>query len=312
MQEVGRMGDTSGAASERPSFATRQREPMMLRLLVAMDRRYNRVKIARTAEVVFVVLLPCVSSVFASAKHGEYDVLAASAGLILTMLDVGFLYPFTVRQRLRGAQIQERFDSHVLGLALMESRTVGAPDLHEIAAGPGGAGEAIPSRFNDWYLPAFAQLRPSLDVLGCQLMNLVWDRNQRASYLNALVGLATAVGILFFALSVWRGYRFDDVVNGVLFPMLPALVWLFREVADQRETHERQQGLYELGMRLWTTHLHQPGAHGLRAGVEDLQGGIFWSRANSLPVPHAFYALLRDRYQKSAETWAADLIAQAR
>jgi hypothetical protein len=280
-------------------FVERENAQGSIRLLAAANTFYGRARTVRAVQVFAIVLIPCALSVAAAFDH-TVDLTAAFVGFLLSLIDASILYPIVKVAQRRGAQIQERFDSQVLGLPLLPSRVDGGPDSESIDAAArhtlrkAKAGEG----YRNWYAPALGRLRPPLDRLGCQRTNSVWDDGLRAWFQWILFVALVVVSSIIFGIDIYLTRPGGWLITALFFPLLPAYLWTIREVQDQREARGSRRDLRRLTCRLWDGFLDgRLSVDDVIRGSEDLQAAIFVSRATAPPVPQLLYKVLRNRFE---------------
>lgn len=274
----------------------------------ASDTYWCDVQRLRVTEFCSVVLLPAILAVIA-----QFHVAVVTAtdliAFALTILDAAIIYPLIATYRSKGAAAQNDFDAIVYQLPSPAVKYVDEEDSSEIHAAARRQNSKRAVRNRDWYSPELGTLPLKVGRLACLRETVAWDGGLRWRYVVAL-GAAfvfTAISIVIYA--TIDKMTMPDLIARVLYPLIPAIVWISRETWDQRDSARRADALRSRVARTWQ---HALGGNINDADLEGIasahQYHVFAYRERTSPVPDALYGLLRKSRTVSASDAAKDAV----
>ncbi len=197
------------------------------------------------------------------------------------------------RNKRRAANIQEQFDTNVLGLPWNET-LVGRKVPLELIHSASRSFTGDRGRLRNWY-PDTSGVPFPLDVLLCQRANLVWDWCLRRHY---AWGIAVLTSICFgsgVALAATTGQTVNDYILGVFLPSLLAYLHGIEVSKSHFRTANEKEDLGAEATALWESGLKALGALSEQQ-CRRIQDRIFLLRKTGPLVPDKWYDWLRSRY----------------
>lgn len=293
------------------NIPTEQTEPEFLKLLRA---RYNTYQAAKWAQGFFVlgsVLVPVASALLGKWECGKP--YFASAGLCLLLLDVALLDRFQKGRIIRGAKLQEEFDTKLMQLPWNEfvagDRT--APeDLRaaSVKALPRDREEEIAA----WYESCVGDVPIQIGRLVCQRTNISYDQRLRRRYGGWLLGITLTAGLALWIAALLMNPKFSDVILGFAVPYTPVLAWALREHRKQLDTASTLERLQSEFQKIWAEALHGAGSERLAMRSRQLQDAIYQHRTNAPLVFDWVYRCLRRKNEDEAHHAAQALVDEAK
>lgn len=284
----------------------KQNESDSLLLLGAQRRLYSKAKQCWTVQIIVVVVTPA-ALVITELIHPISKELVAFFGLCIAILDSLVFDEVKSSFRRHAARIQELFDCRVLQLpwpALKSSM----PDLEDVRTYAEGV-ERKPLR--DWYPASISSLPFDAARLVCQRSNCRWDCRLRCYFKRFLIGVATVLTIVCVGIGYLKNLHFNDLLLGVLVPLLPVILWSIRESRAQSEAAERATRLKDAGQEAWRK-LRSGELADCAAESRRLQDEMFEHRASSPLVFDWFYGFFQNRLESemnySAEQMAKEFL----
>ncbi len=274
----------------------------------ASDTYWCQVQRLRVTELCVVVLLPAILAVIAQFQA---TIVTATdlVAFVLTILDASIIYPLVATYRSKGTAAQNAFDAIAYQLPSPAVKYVDEEDRSEIHAAARRQSSKRSVRNRDWYSPDLGTLPLKVGRLACIRETVAWDGGLRWRYVVALGAalVLTAIGIVVYA-AIEKMTMLDLIVK-VLYPLIPAIVWISREIWDQQDSARRADALRRQVEGTWQ--------RALRGEIQDadLEGiasahqyHVFAYRERTSPVPDAFYSILRKSHTVSASDAARDAV----
>jgi hypothetical protein len=292
------------------SWLERQNSAEAISARAASDHYWDVVQRLRAAEFFIFVLIPTAIAIVAQFIHAM-DTTAAIVGFAMTIVDAGIAYPWIAMARRRAAQAQDGFDAFALWLPHSRVRQIGGPDTVEIQEAAGFQSKKRAKRNLNWYTPRLGTLPIEIGRIACMRETTSWDGGLRSRYVWSISGTIVVVVLAFFAYGVAGHLTIEEFLVRILFPLTPAILWVGREIWDNREASQTVNRLREALADLWLDAIRgRLSQETLNAQTVDLDSAIFAYRQSTPPVPDAFYGLFRSRTEVTMDRVARDLIAE--
>jgi hypothetical protein len=289
------------------SIPTLQNDTRALRFLVAQRRLYGRAKWVMAVQVLSVAFLP-LGLVLASRFWPEVKVGAATVGLIISILDVALLNVWKRSLQKRGAAVQELFDCHTFGLEWPDFK-VEKPDPEDIESLSRGLDI---NHFKDWYPPSVGILSSHAAVAACQRSNCRWESQLRRHFRAALLSFAGSLILVMVSIALLQNLTMQDLILSLLAPILPTVLWAFREAGEQREAAERADRLKRFGDQLWEQILDKSlSSQDAQLKLRAFQDAILEYRQRSPMIFDWFYKLFRESFEKQLSFSAEQMVEAA-
>lgn len=295
--------DASNTGSSLHDIAVAQNSEKSIRRLLAMRRYYADAKLAQfgisTLSTLFALAIPFFVWLWPSTS----TLFGAAAGLWVFVARVIFV-PMRDHLRLRGALVQDMFDTDVLGLDQNPSLPE-PPSPEEVVRKAKRAEKKTrrkrkPWDVTNWY-PIQTQTRWPQSVLICQRSSVVWARRQHQWYGVFLHIVAVAIvsgGVVIFSIAE---ATLLEYITSIALPSAPALLDALEEAREHLRASKARERLESATnkeiQRGSTTHAR------LRA-IED---ELFSLRQQAPLVPEWFYHLRRDQYEADMREAAKEL-----
>lgn len=265
-----------------------------LRLLLAQRRRYSAAKrwlnLKWTGMVVIALGAPVVSiiwpnvAVIAGAVAGVW--IFAGRTLVTKMHEAGTA---------AAASIQERFDQLVFGMPVSVSRSTLSLE-EEIAGmvGPPAEFEAAVTKekLHDWY--SFEDLDPVRAVAIAQRSNLAYSKSLFDTTAKLWAGLALGWVAVLLVVSRIESLSTDEILTGVLFPVLPAGLDVFEYIVGLGKRSREREDL----ARTIEDRLRAVGGPLTSEQLLVWQDSLFHLRSTPAPVPDRVYNWMRTKNEQ--------------
>ncbi len=292
------MTDTQGSGPDLASIGQSQNVERNLRRQLAARTTYRYGKVLHLIGTIVALVLALASPLVLSKKPDLGPSLGAFAGLWIFVSRLVF-EPLRLHQQVKGARLQEMFDTDVLGLpwndALVES--VSEEEVRQ-------ASKSLPSAkgLGDWY-PAGTNAPWPMSVLVCQRSNAVWARRQHLSYGVFLIVAAAAWGVMGAGFAVIEDASLAQYLTTMVLPSLPAMLDAV-ELARGHLGVARARRLLEVR----TNSLTKTPSSVTLADLREIQDRLFNLRAEAPLLPEWFYKLLKRQFETDM-VYAAEQIA---
>jgi len=290
------------------NIPNRQNEESALRQLAASRRFYGWAKRALAAQLLFVIFIPgclLVTEMFVPA----FKVWAAFIGLLIAIVDIALVDWLKDHFQSKGASVQEVFDCDLFDLrpSALEADLPDREDFYAVPTGPRR------NFLENWYPVEVGELPLFVARVACQRTNCWWDAKLRRFYRNGLLALGAITITLIAITALTLHLRFDDVVLALIAPMLPFILWAFRQSREQNEAAKRADRLKLFGDGLWRAVIAR------RIGPDEaatesrlFQSEIYQRRRRSPMIFDWFYWMFRNRFEEQMQHGAAALVREAK
>jgi hypothetical protein len=189
---------------------------------------------------VFAVVGPLITAL--ATGMGVYVGLAT---LVFLLLNLCVLEKCESKNRINAAKIQELFDTYLFELQWNNYVVGPKPDLELVA----DALATIPTTnfadVRDWYPAEVGQIDLPMARLICQRSNVWWDAKLRRLYLNLLLATLSLVIIVMVFFAAVANVTVASLLVGVVFPVIPLIEVMAKQIGDHRECVQHTSGLKE-------------------------------------------------------------------
>ena len=284
-----------------------ENDDQSLRLLATQRSLYRWAKRTSLLQVVLVIVLPGVL-ILINRLNPAFEVWFAFAGLFIAVIDTAAIDPIISGFRQKAAAMQEWFDCRVLDLEWPEL-IVSKPDREDIRM------SVTPDEtklLTDWYPIIVGTLPLHVARIICQRSNCWWDAKLRRFYGRAVIFFTIAVIVSLTVFGVRANLSFGEFMISFLTPVLPLILWSFREARQHNEAAERIDRLKAFGDQLWNQTMSRSlDETALRGESRKFQDEIYRRRERSPLVFDWFYYLFRNRFEMQMQNSAAEMVAEA-
>lgn len=274
-----------------------------LRLLLAQRRRYSAAKrwlnLKWTGMVLIALGAPVVSLIWPD--------LAVIAGAIAGIwifagrTIVGHMHQTGTTA---AASIQERFDQLVFGMPVSVSRST-LPleeDIADLVGPPAEFEEAITrQKLGAWY--SLQDRDPVRAVAIAQRSNLAYSKSLLDITAKVWVGLTVGWMVLLIVISRTQSLSTDEILAGVLFPVLPAGLDVFEYIVGMRKQSREREDL----ARTIEDRLRAVGGPMTPDQLLVWQDSLFHLRATPAQVPDRIYSWTRTKNERQMHDAARQL-----
>ena len=288
-----------------------QNEPKRLELLRAQRLFYGRAKLLQNCLAVAALVLPFVGLLFGSNFPAIRPYLGFGS-ICLLLLDVALIAPRSKADCKRGAKVQEKFDTEVLGLPwnkLVAGSPLDEEEVREIAPAP--LTDAEKSLLVDWYEPDISKLPLPLGRLLCQRTNASYDLRLRKKSADFAMGAVAGLFVVLIVVGLYQGLKSDELILGLLLPALPLASFVLREYRKQLDTVETVTTIKGEVEKVWEKALSGTPFDELTATARSLQDAIYRHRASNPLVFDWLYFRMRKQSEDLAKHSAERLVAEA-
>ena len=290
----------------------KQNLPGNIQRLAAQRYLYSQAKRLSAVQASLAGATPILAAV-AVAIWPDAQVWAGFAGIVVPLLDVGWLDPWQKVLRERAATIQEAFDCDVLDLPWSDALAGHRPtpeDVHEAAMRHVPLSDA---QLENWYPIAVDSLPQYQARLICQRTNCWWDSKLRRRYTVGIYAALSIVSALVVFLGLLGGMTLHKFVLAVAAPLSPALLWGIREARRHKEAASALDLLKDFGEGLWKTVVQGAVAEPEASrSSRELQNAILSRRRENPFVFDWVYRRLRREYEEQMNIGAEAMVSQAK
>jgi len=292
------------------NIAQNQNSGQALRELLAQRTLYSKAKRITLAQFGLAVAAPG-ALILAEFYHPDLKAWTALTAIVITFVNEAVLEPIKGSVREQAAKIQEAFDSRVLEMPWSDLRAGPPVEREEIVelADINSNTDAL----RDWYSPDVAAASLPIGRLMCQRTNCFWDSTLRRRYRALIAGILIVVSIGLIAFALWRDLAMVDFVLSIAVPVLPFLLWSFKEMREHSEAADRLDRLRSFVTNCWRQILAGTIAESdLVQASTQLQDAIFDHRRRSPLVFDWLYRWLKKSLQENADSSAREMLQELR
>jgi hypothetical protein len=285
-------------ASTSSNIGQRQDEPELLRFLRARSQIYRWAERWQWMQLLLMVAVPIVGSVYGSINPDARSYVAGIAAL-MAIFDV-VIMDRRYRKLIRlAAKAAEAFDVALFRLPWSKA-AAGAQLDAEYVSTADRKWRGDEGKLRGWY-PVSVDRAP-IDVarIICQRTNAWYDAELRRFYANLLAGVACLVvaGLIIFG--IVQDLKVTDLLVTVFVPVAPIIIWSARERYRQIDAAEANEGVKsEAESLLGAIQSGKCSARERATQSRQLQNVIYTRRAAN---PMLFPFLYRVRRRKMEES----------
>jgi len=226
----------------------------------------------------------------------EINWLPAATGAVILILDFRYFNPRKKFLQEKAAKIQEKFDCEVLSIdwnSILNGQKPSDNDISTFTSKTNFNSTNRPTLMN-WY-PSSAESVP-LEVgrLICQRTNLCWDGYQRDKYIFFTGVFFSLLSFGLIALSIIQGWTVQTLVFNVIIPCLPALLFLLKQIEDNKSAKHNLESLINITDGLLKQLLNGQPTEDMNKVSRSIQDGIYIHRKSSPLIFDWFYEKYRD------------------
>ena len=292
------------------AISTRQNLPRNIQRLAAQRRLYSCAKGLSTLQLVLAGLTS-IAGAIALGFWNEPQPLIAFAGILVPLVNIGWLERWENRIRRAAADIQEDFDCNVLNLPWNDILVPHRPAVEDVNEEAKKATPASDSPLENWYPPIVDSVAVHQARVICQRINCQWDSRLRLRYGQLIWTVFTLIVLVAIVPGVGMGMDMQTFVLAVAAPLSPTLLWGMREAQRQCEAALAIDQLREAVDTLWTDIVQNDLTDDSAANrSRELQNAILIHRRASPVVYDWFYRLHRERDEERVKVRAEDMVAQ--
>ena len=292
------------------TISTRQNLPRNIQRLAAQRRLYSCAKGLSTLQLVLAGLTSIAGGI-ALGPWEEALPLIAFAGIVVSLVNIGWLERWQHRIRRTAADIQEEFDCNVLDLPWNDILAPRRPAVEDINEEARKATPASDSALENWYPTIVDSVAVHQARVICQRINCQWDSRLRRRYGWILWTVFALIILVAIFLGVGMGMDMQTFVLAVAVPLSPTLLWGMREAQRQYEAAAAIDQLGGAADTLWTDIVENDLIDDSAASrSRELQNAILFHRRANAVVYDWFYRLHRERDERGVKVRAEDMVAQ--
>ena len=246
----------------------------------------------------------------AAALWAEAQPWAALAGILVPLLDIGWLDPWQGRCREAAANMQEDFDCNVLSLPwneVLAGRRPAAEEIYEAAK----KARLPEAPLDNWYPTIIDSLPLHQSRVICQRTNWWWDSKLRCRYKIKILIALNLIFVVALFLGLLTEMPLQKFVLAVAAPLSPTFLWGIREAWRQKEAAAALDRLKDLGDSLWEEvvqgEVMEPEA---TSRSRELQNAILLCRRTNPFVFDWIYWRSRRDYEEQMNVGAENMVAQ--
>ena len=292
------------------NISTTQNLPRNIQRLAAQRHLYSRAKQLSTLQPLLAGVTSIAGAV-AIVISTEVQPWIALAGILVPLINTGWLERWQDCFRRAAADIQEDFDCNVLDLpwnAILAGHRPTAEDVHEAAK------KATPSTdtpLENWY-PAIVDSLPLHQArVICQRINCRWDSKLRRRYRCGIVTALILISGSVFFLGFLTGMNLQKFVLAVAAPLSPTLLWGIREARRQEAAAAALDRLRDFVEGFWMEVSRNKLTESTATSrSRDLQNEILSHRRANPLVFDWIYRYQRRKYEEQMNVSAEDMVAQ--
>jgi SMODS-associating 4TM effector domain len=290
----------------------KQNRQKQIEQLAAQSNIYSSAKRVVIIQTTLDILTPIVSAIVLAVfpDSGTYTAFGIA---FITALDVIFEINQSAQKK-QAAAIQEQFDCDVLGLECQDLTQRHLPGLEAIVEAAEGYKKRHKdySKLENWYPKIVEKLPLHLARLVCQRENCWWDAQLRRRYAR-LVGFVIFVLFVFVTLiGLIKGYSVGYLIYAIVAPLIPALVWAFRQLNGQLSAAKEKDDLKQYSEETWRRAIKEELTEAeIEKRSRHLQDLIYHNRSTNPFILDLFYFRLRPKNEVQMNRKAEELVEEA-
>jgi len=223
---------------------TIQSSPECLEILAAQSSIHSQTKTMLAVQIFLSVPTAILVAVIAKLEP-QFAIYAACYGIIIGLADVIFFEQKIVQLKKMAAQVQELFDTQVLGLH-WNAIVCGEKPRPEIVVRyfhKHVRAKKNLDRFKAWYPEAVGGTSIEVGRLLCQRTNCVWGAELRRKYANILALALILLVISIVGSGIGAHYTVEALILTLILPLLPAFTFGFRQFKTHTQDSQRLDAL---------------------------------------------------------------------
>lgn len=282
-----------------------QNKPELIRLLKAQRVAYTEAKKVQNFEwwVQITSLVSPAVGILLLPKIYEQSALVLTA--VFTVLNI-VTFILAKKRTSEGATIQEQFDVELFGLPWNNYLTKEKIDVDVILK--------LSKKYKEddlkcWYSKEIHQnLRKKIAVLLCQKINLVWDNNLRARFINVIFWFTIIYVLLFISYLIYIDKSFQA---SLLFfvPIIPFIAYISVNVSNQKDILAKKMELKTKIKELFET-FKATSQEPIDDDLRSIQNLIFQERNKPEKIHNWFYRWYKKDMEEDLDECVRSLIQE--
>ena len=292
------------------SITSLQNRPCNIQRLAAQRHLYS---VAKRLAVLQPLLagFTSVAGATVAAIWSDAQSWVGLAGILVPLINTGWLDPWQHDLRRRAAKIQEDFDCNVLGLPwnnVLAGNRPAPEDVHEVAK---RAQPRLDTPLENWYPVVVKSLPLHQARIVCQRTNCRWDAKLRRGYRTGIRIALAMIALFVVLLGLLTEMTLEAFVLAIAAPLFPTALWGLREARRQQDAAAALDRLRDSSESCWREVSRDglPQSAATRRSRE-LQDGILIHRRTNPLVFDWIYRLRRREYEEQMEVGAEDMVAE--
>jgi hypothetical protein len=274
----------------------RQNTDDALLFMCAARRRYATARRWRSLRIAVALMIGIAGPVVASVASGA-DVYVAAAAALWTVVS-RVLSVVEQQVRSEAVRAQEKFDTHVFGIAWNDTATGDEPSREELE----DWSRRETARPTDWYPPNLVTLPDGAAILLCQRASVNWSRRDHQVYRFVVLGLAGLIGVGPVIYALVADLSLADYLLRWAIPLLPTILVVV-DAAIERHHLASEEYRVEKSVHALLDQIKQTGTTPSLSDCRRVQDEIVAMRL--LPgVPNWWYRLTRARRERAMQAAA--------
>lgn len=282
-----------------------------LRLLSAQRQSYNEAKFYRSCYRIL-VSVPCLLSFLVINNYidatDQYSVFRFLIDLFVVFVGYFLLHKSFTYQEL-GANIQQKFDTNVFGLAFEWNAKKDQTEIETLYC-KHKKDENI-EKLRNWYSDEIDNLDYPKDVLASQKQNLFWSQKVREDYINFnIVILIVCLFYTIFSICFFLTYN-DYVLWKKIYEILVILLSLYfllgQNIVDNIRSIRLLKKANDKFSALQKHIVDSDDTRCINNMLNDIQKGIFEYRKMSVSVPNYYDRMRKFKLESSSRRIIRDL-----
>ncbi len=287
----------------------RQNSFDMLRCLAAQRYLYSSAKNLFFWQLIFSTIVVVILSFFNLYKNISW--IIAAYGSIVAIIDVAFWSSLIKNKKENAAKIQETFDTFVLNIKWNDILVGEKPTYEEIFrySEKYKKRQADFSGLKNWYSTKISDIQSDAAKIICQRSNCTYDYAIRDSFSNAIFIVLATTSLLLLFIGFLKGFTLHNFFLLVVFPLLPAIILLFKTIKDNNTSKKALDALRSITESLWKKLLLNSKID-IDQAAREIQNKIFLNRKNSPLIFNWYYNKKRNQLEKEMEFSVDKLVQQ--
>ena len=211
-------------------------------LLLAQRRLYSNAKKFFTGRTIVSTSL-AIGGPLVTTAWPTLTGYVGSFAVAYLVLDHFLLQHLENAKKSLAASLQELFDTRVLDLPWNEAVAGPKPPMEEVASAIRGATGAEYAPLRNWYSESVAFVDERFGKVLCQRSNLYWGTGLRGKYKALLLAVIFMVLGVLLSIGYYLDLSLGQFVAGILFPCLPLLELIIRQIREHSQTASETKDL---------------------------------------------------------------------